>query len=222
MRSVRGDPPAKQCFPCQCRYRDQYGYSLFPEAGDAERLKYGSAGLGGSGAVYENDHVNEQGESRHRVVSINPYFQQYPEMVLGEQEIVSGPYGPQLVCKPYPDRDLKDLLAQAVENLEAEITDYEAEELVEEEDHSIPADPSVANFSYTVYDGKIYYRENSRMKPVELSVTAQNRVKGMIAIRDCTRELIVYQTEGYPDEEIEGQQKKLNHLYDCSGESMDC
>ncbi len=164
--------------------------------------------------LYENDHVNEQGESRHRVVSINPYFQQHPEMVLGEQEIVSGPYGPQLVCKPYPDRDLKELLEQAVENLEAEITDYEAEELVEEEDHSIPADPSVANFSYTVYDGKIYYRENSRMKPVELSVTAQNRVKGMIAIRDCTRELIAYQTEGYPDEEIEEQQKKLNHLYD--------
>lgn len=164
--------------------------------------------------IYENDHLNEQGESRHRVVSINPYFQQHPEMVLGEQEIVSGPYGPQLVCKPYPDRDLKELLEQAVENLEAEITDYEAEELVEEEDHSIPADPSVANFSYTVYDGKIYYRENSRMKPVELSVTAQNRVKGMIAIRDCTRELIAYQTEGYPDEEIERQQKKLNHLYD--------
>lgn len=164
--------------------------------------------------IYENDHVNEQGESRHRVVSINPYFQQHPEMVLGEQEIVSGPYGPQLVCKPYPDRDLKELLEQAVENLEAEITDYEAEELVEEVDHSIPADPSVANFSYTVYDGKIYYRENSRMKPVELSVTAQNRVKGMIAIRDCTRELIAYQTEGYPDEEIERQQKKLNHLYD--------
>ena len=172
--------------------------------------------------IYENDHVNEQGESRHRVVSINPYFQQHPEMVLGEQEIVSGPYGPQLVCKPYPDRDLKELLEQAVENLEAEITDYEAEELVEEEDHSIPADPSVANFSYTVYDGKIYYRENSRMKPVELSVTAQNRVKGMIAIRDCTRELIAYQTEGYPDEEIERQQKKLNHLYDLFRESMDC
>lgn len=164
--------------------------------------------------LYENDHINEQGESRHRVVSINPYFQQHPEMVLGEQEIVSGPYGPQLICKPYPDRDLKELLEQAVENLEAEITDYEVEELVEEEDHSIPADPSVANFSYTVYDGKIYYRENSRMKPVELSVTAQNRVKGMIAIRDCTRELIAYQTEGYPDEEIEEQQKKLNHLYD--------
>ena len=164
--------------------------------------------------LYENDYVNEQGESRHRVVSINPYFQQHPEMVLGEQEIVSGPYGPQLICKPYPDRDFKELLEQAVENLEAEITDYEVEELVEEEDHSIPADPSVANFSYTVYDGKIYYRENSRMKPVELSVTAQNRVKGMIAIRDCTRELITYQAEGYLDEEIERQQKKLNHLYD--------
>ena len=164
--------------------------------------------------LYENDYVNEQGESRHRVVSINPYFQQHPEMVLGEQEIVSGPYGPQLICKPYPDRDFKELLEQTVENLEAEITDYEVEELVEEDDHSIPADPSVANFSYTVYDGKIYYRENSRMKPVELSVTAQNRVKGMIAIRDCTRELITYQAEGYPDEEIERQQKKLNHLYD--------
>lgn len=164
--------------------------------------------------LYENDHVNEQGESRHRVVSINPYFQQHPEMVLGEQEIVSGPYGPQLICKPYPDRDLKNLLAQAVENLEAEITDYEVEELVEEEDHSIPADPFVANFSYTVYDGKIYYRENSRMKPVELSVTAQNRVKGMIAIRDCTRALIGYQTEGYPEATIAGQQEKLNLLYD--------
>ena len=164
--------------------------------------------------LYENDHVNEQGESRHRVVSINPYFQQHPEMVLGEQEIVSGPYGPQLICKPYPDRELKELLEQAVENLEAEITDYEVKELVEEEDHSIPADPSVANFSYTIYDGNIYYRENSRMKPVELSVTAQNRVKGMIAIRDCTRELIAFQTEGYPDQEIENQQKKLNALYD--------
>ena len=164
--------------------------------------------------IYENDHLNEQGESRHRVVSINPYFQQHPEMVLGEQEIVSGPYGPQLICKPYPDRDLKNLLAQAVENLEAEITDYEVEELVEEEDHSIPADPFVANFSYTVYDGKIYYRENSRMKPVELSVTAQNRVKGMIAIRDCTRALIGYQTEGYPEATIAGQQEKLNLLYD--------
>ncbi|QDW73587.1 hypothetical protein FND36_05760 [Lachnospiraceae bacterium KGMB03038] len=164
--------------------------------------------------LYENDHVNEQGESRHRVVSINPYFQQHPEMVLGEQKIVSGPYGPQLICKPYPDRELKELLEQAVENLEAEITDYEVEELVEEEDHSIPADPSVANFSYTIYDGNIYYRENSRMKPVELSVTAQNRVKGMIAIRDCTRDLIAFQTEGYPDQEIEEQQKKLNALYD--------
>ena len=164
--------------------------------------------------LYENDHVNEQGESRHRVVSINPYFQQHPEMVLGEQEIVSGPYGPQLICKPYPDRELKELLEQAVENLEAEITDYEVEELVEEEDHSIPADLSVANFSYTIYDGNIYYRENSRMKPVELSVTAQNRVKGMIAIRDCTRDLIAFQTEGYPDQEIEDQQKKLNALYD--------
>ena len=164
--------------------------------------------------LYENDYVNENGERRRQMVCINPYYQQHPEMVLGKQEIVSGPYGPQLVCKPYPDRELRELLEQAVGNLEAEITNYEMEELVEEEDHSIPADPSVLNFSYTIYDGKIYYRENSRMKTVELSVTAQNRVKGMIAIRDCTRELIAYQTEGYPDEDIVRQQKKLNHLYD--------
>lgn len=164
--------------------------------------------------IYETDHTNEQGENRKRFASINPYFRQHPEMVLGELEIVSGPYGPQLICKPHPDADLKELLAEAVGNLQAEISDYEVGELVEAEEDFIPADPSVANFSYTVYDGNLYYRENSRMKPVELSVTATNRVKGMIAIRDCARELIAYQTEGYSDPVIEEQQKKLNRLYD--------
>lgn len=164
--------------------------------------------------IYETDHTNEQGENRKRFVSINPYFRQHPEMVLGELEIVSGPYGPQLICKPHPDADLKELLAEAVGNIQAEISDYEVGELVEAEEDFIPADPSVGNFSYTVYDGNLYYRENSRMKPVELSVTAANRVKGMIAIRDCARELIAYQTEGYSDPVIEEQQKKLNRLYD--------
>lgn len=164
--------------------------------------------------IYETDHTNEQGENRKRFVSLNPYFRQHPEMVLGELEIVSGPYGPQLICKPHPDADLRELLAEAVGNLQAEISDYEVGELVEAEEDFIPADPSVGNFSYTVYNGNLYYRENSRMKPVELSVTAANRVKGMIAIRDCARELIAYQTEGYSDPVIEEQQKKLNYLYD--------
>ena len=123
-------------------------------------------------------------------------------------------YGMDSACRPYENMSLESLLAEAVENIQAEIAEHEADELVEEEDNSIPADPSVANFSFTVYDGKIYYRENSRMKPVELSVTAANRVKGMVAIRDCVRELIAYQTEGYADTVIEGQQRKLNQLYD--------
>lgn len=135
-------------------------------------------------------------------------------MVLGKLEIVSGAYGPQLVCKPFEDADLGELLSEAIQNISAQITEYEVEELVETEDHSIPAEPDVANFSYALRDGKIYYRENSRMRPVELSVTGENRVKGMIAIRDCVRELIAYQMEEYSDEVIADQQRKLNRLYD--------
>ena len=135
-------------------------------------------------------------------------------MVLGKLEIVSGAYGPQLVCKPFEDADLGEMLSEAIQNISAQITEYEVEELVETEDHSIPAEPDVANFSYALRDGKIYYRENSRMRPVELSVTGENRVKGMIAIRDCVRELIAYQMEEYSDEVIADQQRKLNRLYD--------
>lgn len=135
-------------------------------------------------------------------------------MVLGKLEIVSGAYGPQLVCKPFEDADLGELLSEAIQNISAQITEYEVEELVETEDHSIPAEPDVANFSYALRDGKIYYRENSRMRPVELSLTGENRVKGMIAIRDCVRELIAYQMEEYSDEVIAEQQRKLNRLYD--------
>lgn len=95
-----------------------------------------------------------------------------------------------------------------------EIKPYELEELDEEEDRSIPADPSVKNFSYTVVDSQVYYRENSLMHPVEVSVTAENRIRGMIELRECVRRLIEYQTEGYPDEDIESEQQKLNALYD--------
>lgn len=144
----------------------------------------------------------------------NRYYVQHPEMILGEMVMESGPYGMRSTCRPYEGRELSELLSVAVEALKGTIEEVEMEELVGEEDHTIPADPSVSNYSYTLVDGKIYYRENSRMKPVTLPVTGVNRVKGMIAIRDCARELIRYQTEGYSDAVIEGQQKELNRLYD--------
>ena len=117
---------------------------------------------------------------------------------------------------PNPDTDLETLLSSAIQNLHAEITEYVMDDPeAEGEDKSIPADPNVRNFSYTVVDGEIYYRENSRMNPVEVSVTAANRIKGLIEIRDCVRTLIEYQTEDWPAEDIQAQQKKLNTLYDA-------
>ena len=166
------------------------------------------------GIIHENDHMNAAGEIRHRTVSLNKYYQQHPEMVLGDLGIISGPFGPQLVCKPIPGEDLSEQLANAIQFLQAEIKPYELEELDEEEDKSIPADPTVKNFSYTVVDGQVYYRENSLMHPVEVSVTAENRIRGMIELRECVRRLIEYQTEGYPDEDIAAEQQKLNALYD--------
>lgn len=147
-------------------------------------------------------------------ITQNQYFVQHPEMILGEMVMESTQYGLDSTCRPYSEKNLEEQLAEAVAIIEAEITDFETEELVEAEDKSIIANPTVPNFSYTLYEGKIYYRENSRMRPVELSVTATNRVKGMIEIRDCVRELIVYQTEGYSDTVIQEQQKELNALYD--------
>lgn len=144
----------------------------------------------------------------------NRYYVRHQEMILGEMVMESGPYGMRSTCRPYEGRELSELLSVAVEALKGTIEEVELEELIEEEDHTIPADPLVNNYSYTLVDGKLYYRENSRMKPVSLPMTGTNRVKGMIAIRDCARELIRYQTEGYSDEIIEGQQKELNRLYD--------
>ena len=149
-------------------------------------------------------------------VPINQYFIDHPEMVLGEMAFDDMMYGnaKETTCKPFEGESLSDLLAEAVQNLHAEYADYEIEELGEEEDKSIPADPNVRNFSFTLVDGAIYYRENSRMFPVEQSLTGQNRVKGMIAIRDCVRRLIEYQTESAPDEIVEREQWELNRLYD--------
>ena len=148
-------------------------------------------------------------------IQMNSYFVDNPDMVLGEMKMVSGPYGPEPTCAPFPDQPLESLLANAIQNIHGEITAYDREEELEGEDHSIEADPTVRNFSYTLVDGKIYYRENSRMNPVEVSKTAESRIKGMIELRDCVRTLLEYQTEDYPEEEIKGQQAKLNTLYDA-------
>lgn len=148
-------------------------------------------------------------------IQMNSYFIDHPDMILGEMKMVSGPFGPTPTCEPYPEQPLEALLAEAVQNVHGEITAYDREEELEGEDHSIEADPAVRNFSYTLVDGQIYYRENSRMNPVEVSKTAESRIRGMIELRDCVRTLLEYQTEDYPDEEIKAQQVKLNTLYDA-------
>ena len=147
-------------------------------------------------------------------IRMNRYFVQHPEMILGDMVMESTRFGPDSACKAREGEDLSEQLANAIQFLQAEIKPYELEELDEEEDHSIPADPTVKNFSYTIVDGQVYYRENSLMHPVEVSVTAENRIRGMIELRECVRRLIEYQTEGYPDEDIAAEQQKLNVLYD--------
>ena len=148
-------------------------------------------------------------------IRMNAYFVDNPEMVLGDMQMVSGPHGMESACIAYENAELGDLLRDAIQNIHAEITEFEIDDLeAEDEDLSIPADPDVRNFSFTVVDGKIYYRENSRMNPVDVSTTAESRIKGMIAIRDCVRTLIEYQTEDYPDADIKAEQEKLNRLYD--------
>ena len=148
-------------------------------------------------------------------IQMNSYFIDHPDMILGEMKMVSGPFGPTPTCEPYPEQPLEALLAEAVQNVHGEIAAYDREEELEGEDHSVEADPAVRNFSYTLVDGQIYYRENSRMNPVEVSKTAESRIRGMIELRDCVRTLLEYQTEDYPDEEIKAQQAKLNALYDA-------
>ena len=149
--------------------------------------------------------------------TVNSYFVQNPDMILGQLTEENTQYGRQeCTCLPHEDTDLTELLRETLENIHAEITEYELEDIGEDADiSSIPADPSVRNFSYCLVDGEIYFRENSRMNRVETSVTAQGRIKGMIELRDCVRDLIEYQTEDYGDEAILQQQRKLNRLYDA-------
>ena len=147
-------------------------------------------------------------------ISMNEYFVSNPQMILGKMENVSGPFGMEAACLPFPDKSLEELLHTAVSEITGRITDYEREDL-ENEAVSIPADNSVRNFSYTLVDGEIYYRENSRMFQADVPKTAQSRIKGMIELRDCVRELIDMQVNDFSDEAISGQQKKLNTLYDA-------
>ncbi len=147
-------------------------------------------------------------------IAVNQYFVDNPDMILGEMQTVSGPFGPTPTCMPYEDVPLSEQLNEAIQNIHATITEYEFDDVSNDEELTIPADPDVRNFSFTLVDGDVYFRENSIMRKVELNATAQNRIKGMIAIRDCVRTLIEYQTEGYPDWEIQKQQEKLNTIYD--------
>ena len=150
-------------------------------------------------------------------VTMNSYFVQHPEMVLGQMRLESTRFGKsEPACKAYEDKSLSELLNDAVQRISGEITelDNEIDQISDEQDTSIPADPNVRNFSFALVDGKVYFRENDRMTPATVSMTAENRIKGLIKIRDCVRRLIEYQTEDYPEEMIRTEQENLNRLYD--------
>ena len=169
--------------------------------------------------LMEQEHTNSRGEARHNFVTINRYFQEHPEMVLGNLEVESGPYGPQLVCKPIPGADLAQQLHEAVSHIQGRITAVELPELgggdeAAPVEHSIPADPNVRNYSYTVVDGEVYFRENSIMVKPELNATATARVLGMVELRDCAHRLIDLQMQDADPLAIQGEQRHLNNLYD--------
>ena len=147
-------------------------------------------------------------------IRMNSYFVEHPDMVLGDMKMVSGRFGEEATCVPYENADLAALLDEAVSNIHGEINEYEQDDELEEEDYSIPADPNVRNFSYTLLDDVIYFRENSRMSPVDMSATAENRIKGLIEIRNSVRHLLELQTEDYPDSDIKAEMQRLNTLYD--------
>ena len=153
-------------------------------------------------------------DTREDGIRMNKYFIDHPEMILGTMEEITTQYGKDFSCKPYEDADLNVLLGNAIQYLNAEIEDYQIDEISDEEIKSIPASANVRNFSYTVVDNQIYYRENSQMYLQELPLTTGNRIKGMIEIRDCVRNLIDLQMEDGSDEEIRNEQAKLNNLYD--------
>lgn len=151
-------------------------------------------------------------------LKMNAYFVSHPEMVLGQMQEVSGPYGMETACIALEGQSLEQLLSVAIRNIHGEIQNVDLDDLPVEEADTLPADPSVRNFSFAVVDGKLYFRENSRMDPVSVSATAEQRIRGLIGIRDCVRKLIEYQTEDYPEAMIQEAQVRLNALYDSFAE----
>ena len=150
-------------------------------------------------------------------VTMNRYFVEHPEMVLGEIKMESTRFGTfEPVCKARKDIPLSEFLSNAVQRINGEIPELDngVDEISDEQELSVPADPNVRNFSFTLVDGRVYFRENDRMQPASVSMTAENRIKGLIQIRDCVRKLIEYQTEDYPEEMIRTEQENLNRLYD--------
>lgn len=147
-------------------------------------------------------------------LKMNAYFVSHPEMVLGQMQEVSGPYGMETACIPQEGQSLESLLTAAIGQIQGEMQTVDLDDLPAEEADTLPADPSVRNFSFAVVDGKLYFRENSRMDPVSVSATAEQRIRGLIGIRDCVRKLIEYQTEDYPETMIQAEQGHLNALYD--------
>ena len=150
-------------------------------------------------------------------ITMNSYFVSHPEMVLGEMKMESTRFGMDSACKAYPDMPLAGLLHEAMQRINGEIPeqDNEIDEISDEQPADIPADPNVRNFSFALVDGKVYFRENNKMTPAKVSVTAENRIKGLVEIRDCVRKLIQYQTDDYPEEMIQTEQKNLNRFYDA-------
>ena len=164
-----------------------------------------------------NTYTDKDGRERHDHVTMNRYFRTHPEMVLGDLDIVTGPFGPQLVCNPREGADLEQQLREAMQHIQGRYIEAALPELGEGEDidTSLPADPDVKNYSYTVVDGAVYYRENSRMVRPDLNATAEARIKGMVALRDCVHQLIDMQMDAYtPDHAIREKQAELNRLYD--------
>lgn len=150
-------------------------------------------------------------------ITMNSYFVSHPEMVLGEMKMESTRFGMDSVCKAYPDMPLAGLLHEAVQRINGEIPEQDIgiDEISDVQDADIPADPNVRNFSFALVDGRVYFRENNKMTPAKVSVTAENRIKGLLGIRDCVRKLIQYQTDDYPEEMIQTEQENLNRLYDA-------
>lgn len=151
-------------------------------------------------------------------LKMNAYFVSHPEMVLGQMQEVSGPYGMETVCIPQKGQSLESLLTAAIGQIQGEMQNVDLDDLPVEEADTLPADPSVRNFSFAVVDGKLYFRENSLMNPVSVSATAEQRIRGLIGIRDCVRKLIEYQTEDYSEAMIQAEQAHLNALYDSFAE----